>query len=374
MLIQEADELLYSYSAGAEGASYVLQITDDTLKASEFMDSLNKEYIDIRIQEKESFEPALRDNNAIDFFDLFTKTEIIKMLPEGITYNLYKYRLIRPFDYAVKPLIKKIKQLSNVDKDMLFCMSDPDNGNFRNKKAIRKPYKGNRRVCLSHTPFNGVNYLCLNSAKAVFANVSTLESLDKVVFCECKTHGSIEEGSRKPYHYSELKQWLIDNHNTKFMYGLEADDGLGMLFSAPDKTMSHIDKDINQLPGKHLNWQTMEKYTITKEQGLDFFLEQCLTGDGTDNIPSCLAMTKKGVGKSGYGKAKALKLLGACDSIGDKIKAVKGAYMDAYGESLGMEYMIECSDLVGMGKSESVDGTNIKPGSAQLLELILKYT
>jgi hypothetical protein len=255
-------------------------------------------------------------------------------------------------------------------------MSDPDNGNFRNKKAIRKPYKGNRRVCLTTTKFNNIDYLCLNASKAEFVStVADLTTHDKAVACSCKTHGQVEEGSRKPYHYNELKQWLIDNHNTQFMYGLEADDGLGMLYSDKDKTMSHIDKDINQIPGKHLNWQTMEKYTIIKEQGLDFFLEQCLTGDGTDNIPPCLQTLKNGkVSTRGYGKATAVKLLNSCDSIKSRVKSVRDAYINAYGDKLGMEYMIECADLVGMGKSETLTGLDIKSGSAQLLELILKHT
>ena len=60
-----------------------------------------------------------------------------------------------------------------------------------------------------------------------------------------------------------------------------------------------IDKDLLQIPGDHYNFDKRTKRTISKDEGHLLLMQQCLTGDSTDNIP----------GIRGIGPKKAEKLL-----------------------------------------------------------------
>lgn len=73
--------------------------------------------------------------------------------------------------------------------------------------------------------------------------------------------------------------------------GLEGDDVIGILATSDviipgEKYIWSIDKDVKQIPGKHLN----EDFQITEvfpEDGEFLFYQQTLTGDSTDNYPGC---------------------------------------------------------------------------------------
>jgi 5'-3' exonuclease len=107
----------------------------------------------------------------------------------------------------------------------------------------------------------------------------------------------------KPLHYTALRDYLINSHAAEVCFGIEADDALG-INNGPDVILSHLDKDINMVPGLHYNWVKEEIYEVTEEQGLTSFYSQILTGDTADGIR----------GLKGIGPVKAAKLLG--NSVG----------------------------------------------------------
>jgi 5'-3' exonuclease len=85
-----------------------------------------------------------------------------------------------------------------------------------------------------------------------------------------------------------------------------------------------IDKDLDQIPGWHLNFVKELKYEVTPQEGLRKFYHQLLTGDlACDNIP----------GLKGIGPKKADKALDGCLTEEDMFNACKKMYQLYYPDS-----------------------------------------
>lgn len=112
----------------------------------------------------------------------------------------------------------------------------------------------------------------------------------------------------RPRWEKEVKQYMVEHWQANWSDGVEADDMLGIRqCSTENSIIAHLDKDINQIPGWHFNWELnrlgktireKRKYFVTLEEANYFFYYQLLVGDPTDNI--------KGVNGIGPKKAKAL--------------------------------------------------------------------
>jgi 5'-3' exonuclease len=124
-------------------------------------------------------------------------------------------------------------------------------GNFRNEIAVTAPYKGNRK-------------------------------------------------KDKPIHYAAIRERMKVYWGALETSGIEADDLISIL--ATENTNSviiSIDKDFDQVPGKHFNFVKNLHYVIEEKEGLLNFYMQMLVGDRIDNI----------IGADGIGPVKARKLL-----------------------------------------------------------------
>lgn len=152
-------------------------------------------------------------------------------------------------------------------------------GNFRNALATIKPYKGNRN------------------------------EFDK------------------PAHLQAIRDYLVDKWGATLSEGCEADDSIAIESTRlkDDCVIVSIDKDLDQLPGKHYNWRRKEEYTINEREGWRNFYTQMLVGDATDNIP----------GLPGIGPAKAVKLLQDYSREGAMWGGVYRAYHSYYGHHYG---------------------------------------
>jgi len=121
--------------------------------------------------------------------------------------------------------------------DMVFCFSDKKN--FR--KDVLPTYKGNRKE------------------------------------------------TRKPMAYQPLKLWVEQDYNCVTMPGLEGDDVIGIMATDPSDNNDYIiwtiDKDLNQIPGKH--WALDEVREIGEEEAHRFHMLQTLMGDATDGYSGC---------------------------------------------------------------------------------------
>lgn len=240
-----------------------------------------------------------------------------------------------PFDKAAELLdnrIANIVALAGADEYQIYLTGK---GNFREKIAVTKPYKGNR----------------------------------------------LQE---KPFHYKNLRAYMQGKHNAIIVDGMEADDAICIeqmkYLSLPEgdndcgqTIICTRDKDLRQCPGMHYGWElgnqpsfgpkfidefgwielvekVDSKGKIKKELkggGLLFFCAQCLLGDKVDNI--------EGIPK--YGPVKAFETLGHIKVYTEAFKAVREAYRGFYGDNeLADEKLLEMGQLLWMVRELDEEG------------------
>lgn len=151
-------------------------------------------------------------------------------------------------------------------------------GNFREKIATIKPYKGNR------------------------------------------------DPNHKPKYYKEIREYLVKRYRAEVVEGMEADDMLGITqWKFPDKStvICSIDKDLKMIPGYHFNPRTQQFFYQTIDEANMFFLWQMMVGDATDNIP----------GINGIGPKKADKVIEKAQGNFDIVRSVvQDMYQKQYGD------------------------------------------
>ncbi|MGD9382209.1 MAG: hypothetical protein PVI03_07170 [Candidatus Thorarchaeota archaeon] len=135
----------------------------------------------------------------------------------------------------------------------------------------------------------------------------------------------------KPKYYYDMLDYLMDKYDVVDSKVIEADDAVCIAYNEMkangiSAVISHIDKDIEQLPGNHYNWDWElvvgkdAHYKVSKMEGRRSFFMQMLTGDSADSIP----------GIKGVGKATALKMLGSITELDEYIHKVQDAYAQAW--------------------------------------------
>ena len=161
---------------------------------------------------------------------------------------------------------------------------------------------------------------------------------------------------RKPIHYDAIRDYLVENHQAQIVFGMEADDSLGIAqmdssFKASKALMGQtyliqdrstivtIDKDLDQIPGWHYNFVKDKRYYVSKRWAYQNFCEQMLKGDAVDNIR----------GYEGIGPVKARGILNACKS--DKVEMIQIVY-DLYVTKYDEEYFMEMGHLLWIKRDE----------------------
>ena len=146
-----------------------------------------------------------------------------------------------PEAFAIQILNTKVRNIIEaVEKSegpMSRAMYLTGKGNFRERIATVKPYKGNR----ANTP--------------------------------------------KPIHYDLLREYMIDK-GAILVEGWEADDQVSIdsrAYFSP--VIATIDKDLDQIPGRHYDYLKKTFYTVDEEEAMWMFYRQILSGDNVDNIP-----------------------------------------------------------------------------------------
>lgn len=135
----------------------------------------------------------------------------------------------------------------------------------------------------------------------------------------------------RPVNLAWVKRWAVDNLNAVFHKYLEADDLLG-IYQTENTVIWSLDKDLRQIPGKHIDDATRKVITVTNQgilkdlgkktyfDGMLGFYYQCLVGDTADYIIGCgirkLHTYKSGAKKGqdymkrvGIGPKKAFQLI-----------------------------------------------------------------
>jgi hypothetical protein len=272
-----------------------------------------------------------------DFKDKYTKTEIVnffkskgKRIDEDFT--LFPYSLIEPEHVVKHTLEKMVKRLWAVEHELLgsvdevqLWLSPSDHSNFRYKVAeAMGPH--------------GVGYKAGRGAK--------------------------------PYHLMFIRQLLIENYGAREIQGLEADDALGM-FANGSTVLSHIDKDIDMIPGWHYNHVTQDIYYVEHGlghlewddekkkvigRGLLFFYVQLLTGDSIDNIPGCKNPAKvHHANPPNFSAKEAYKLLQGVASEEVAFNYVAQMFQHTYGDRWH-EAIQEMADLLYIVRADRLTG------------------
>lgn len=150
----------------------------------------------------------------------------------------------------------------------------------------------------------------------------------------------------KPKYYEKIINYMIDEWDAEISWGQEADDAMGIKqkyyldHQSENMNLKHtvictIDKDLDQIAGKHYDFLKDKQYSITYEQGLKFFYTQILTGDPVDNI----------IGLRGIGPAKAKFILSGCTTEPQLFQAAYNAYKSVHKDKADEE-MLKNGQLV----------------------------
>ncbi len=131
----------------------------------------------------------------------------------------------------------------------------------------------------------------------------------------------------RPVNLTWAKRWCLENLNTHYHKKLEADDLLG-IYMNENSILWSLDKDLRQIPGRHLDDATQKVVEITEEGVIEVFNKtsssgkvtkkvyfdgtigfyyQLLIGDDTDYIVGCgmrLPATYKSGAKAGQSYIK----------------------------------------------------------------------
>lgn len=142
------------------------------------------------------------------------------------------------------------------------------------------------------------------------------------------------KSSRKDKLDDKLKERLNDAHaylikdwSAIQSDGMEADDVVSIWSyeareAEQDFVIAHIDKDINQVPGNHYNYNSKQIYFVDDNEADMHFCTQLLIGDNGDDIPKV---------KKGYGIKTAQKAL-AETTYDNRMDTVVDEWQRLYGK------------------------------------------
>lgn len=192
-----------------------------------------------------------------------------------------------------------------------------------------------------------------------------IELLPSFRYYEAKTKEY--KGQRKadkPYHYHNIRAYILSEFETVVSNGLEADDMLAIYLTAnPERyILCSLDKDLRQVPGRHYSWSlgkrpstpvcevtrlgtiALDDKRKLKATGLKSFFAQVLMGDQVDNI--------RGIEK--FGPVAAYETLHPCEDELSCFTATANQYKDHYEdwenllrEHVDLTYMIRELDSEG---------------------------
>jgi hypothetical protein len=102
----------------------------------------------------------------------------------------------------------------------------------------------------------------------------------------------------RPFHYEAAREYMIDKWGARLVEGYEADDAISIdahdLWEAEvPHVIATIDKDLDQIPGPHFDYNKKVWYHMDEEDAIFFFYQQILQGDATDNIQGVYRLGKK---------------------------------------------------------------------------------
>jgi len=126
----------------------------------------------------------------------------------------------------------------------------------------------------------------------------------------------------RPYHYTRVKDYILNNYDVELIAGAEADDYLGLMqhkYNDEGHTpiICSVDKDLLTCWGWHYNIDKGEFIFQNQLEADLWFWKQMLLGDSADNIP----------GIKGIGAKKADAIIDGCQSFDEAKHLVEQIYL-----------------------------------------------
>lgn len=211
--------------------------------------------------------------------------------------------------------IGAVGQVTSVDVDV----DDIPRGNFKNKTEARAhfdsqgiEYKGREEYTVVTKPkpwpivaSGGTKFINkiirLSGCKKYRIYVEAPEVFRKSL-ASIKPYKASKgrEQAEKPFYYSKIRQWLIDEFGAVLTRDIESDDYISIAtsmgyYKGKKWVGATIDKDAKQTEGDLLNWdiKPAKVRRITPLEGLISLWKQMLTGDTVDNIQGCRGVADK---------------------------------------------------------------------------------
>lgn len=185
--------------------------------------------------------------------------------------------------------------------------------------------------------------------------------------------------AEKPYHYHNIRAYMLSEFEVVVSDGLEADDMLAVYLTRdPNNILCSVDKDLLQVPGKHYSWSLGKRASIpvrevdylgtmcigddkkVKATGMKHFFSQVLMGDSVDNIR----------GIEDFGPKAAYKVLNDCQTEEELFTVTAQQYMDHYKDDWE-KLLREHVDLTYIIRSLDENGNPIKYEYPKGCELLL---
>jgi len=154
----------------------------------------------------------------------------------------------------------------------------------------------------------------------------------------------------KPFHFKEMREYLVKGWEAQVVDGMEADDALGIAQTKaePESTIiCSIDKDLLMVRGLHYNWTKKAFTKVDQFTGLKSFYTQLLTGDRTDNI----------IGLKGVGDVRAGKILAGAKTEMWMYEQVCQAYKAEFGVPKYMDRLKENAALLYIRQFDAMEWT-----------------
>lgn len=166
------------------------------------------------------------------------------------------------------------------------------------------------------------------------------------------------KGSTKPVHWQMLRDWLIEKPYTIVSVNEEADDILSKE-CMKGNTIATIDKDLDNTPGWHYNFNKepkSAKYYVSETDAAFNFYRQCLTGDKADNIP----------GVKGIGPKTADALFATCTTREQYEDIILQQYEKVYPKPL--DALTEIGQLLWMRRRDNEMYFPVHYGGVRVME------
>ena len=150
----------------------------------------------------------------------------------------------------------------------------------------------------------------------------------------------------KPAAFLNLQRWFLSHYTDEVVSidGIEADDVVSILGwwgweNDKDVVLVHIDKDLDQVPGRHYNPDKGKHYEISEDEAFRNLMVQVLSGDSTDGIPGIV----------GVGKVTARNHIDGCGTKSGVVEKVMCEYKKAGHE---IDYLVQQHQMVGLMKKK----------------------